>query len=97
MEAKHYTQKNIENIEKLIENENDYKVFVNSIWKIRDGLYAIIENRPKLKEVIAEQFHSINNLISALSPPSNYGYPPYITDANNTSKHKTEMTSLTIY
>lgn len=76
--ANHYTQENINKFEKLIENENDFKDFVNALWATRKGLYSIIETRPDLRENVASQFHALNHLIDALLPVNNnYEYPPY--------------------
>ncbi len=73
----HYTKENINQVEKLIEKESDFREFVNSIRETRNGLYTILETRPDLEDKIAGQFHALNKLIAALLPRNGYEYPPY--------------------
>lgn len=76
--TQHYTAENLKQFEKLIKNEEDFRLFINSLWQTRAGLFKIIETRPDLKDSLANQFHTLNHLISAFLPiNNNYEWPPY--------------------
>lgn len=73
----HYTNDNLSAFEKLIENENDYILFMDSIRATRNGLFEITQKRPDLKDSVSNQFQVLNELFNALLPKNGYDYPKY--------------------
>lgn len=50
----------------LFADKEDLRNHLDNLWKTRSGLYAILESKPELKEIIAPQFHTINSIIGAI-------------------------------
>lgn len=55
----------ITKLDSIFETETKYRKIMKDLWQTRQGLLTIIENRPDLKNQIAQQFDTLNHLIDA--------------------------------
>lgn len=77
---KHFSTYQRAKVSALFERENEYKRHMNNLYRTREGLSFLLQNRPELAEIIQPQFDTLNYLINALLPPhpsDSPGYPPY--------------------
>lgn len=59
------TDQTAEKLNSIFESECKYRKVMKDLWQTRQGLLTIIENRPDLKNQIAQQFNTLNHLIDA--------------------------------
>lgn len=56
----------MQELNKLFEEKEDFEEHVGNLWKTRQGLHFIYENRPDLRKSILSQLTTLNAIISSL-------------------------------